>query len=68
MEHFYDTDYEILIAKNKCPWCGWFLKKRQNHSTGEKFMGCSNYDKNGCEFTISRRDYLEIWHKYNKKQ
>lgn len=66
MEFESRSEYERHIGKNLCPDCGRFLKKRHNHETGEEFMGCSNYEKGNCFFTLDRKTYLKIWHEHNK--
>ncbi len=60
-------NYEMSIANNKCPVCGWFLKRRTNRETGERFRGCSNYGYHNCTFTISEDEYMRIYRKYHKK-
>ena len=57
-------DDELKISENKCPLCGWYLKKRTNRQTGEQFRGCSNYYYHNCTFTISDEEYLRIYKKY----
>ena len=59
------NDYELKISKNICPICGWYLKKRINHQTGEQFRGCTNFGYHNCNFTISNEEYRRIQRKYH---
>ena len=58
------NDDELKISNNICPSCGWRLIKRVNRKTKEQFRGCTNFAYHGCKFTISDKDYLDIYWKF----
>lgn len=59
------NNYELQISNNICPECGWYLTKRINGQTGEKFRGCSNFAYHDCKFTISNDEYIRIYKKFH---
>ena len=41
---------ESMIDGDECPDCGGEMVVRQNRTTGDEFLGCSEFE-NGCRFT-----------------
>jgi len=53
-------DYNWKIANRICPKCGARLYAKQNSYDNTYFLGCSNYSRTGCDFTINYPDYYRI--------
>lgn len=45
--------YSKYIYHNKCPMCEGKLIKKYNMYTKEWFIGCSNFNQNGCNFALN---------------
>ena len=53
--------YLKAIACRVCPKCGkGILVPRKNSNNNELFLGCSEFSRSECNFTIDIDDYLEI--------
>ena len=51
-----DSD-DWKIANKRCPQCGAKLVSRTNSHDGTHFLGCANYGRTGCDFTINYHEY-----------
>lgn len=53
-----DTTY--YISNRLCPKCHAKLVSRYNSYEGTYFLGCSNFENTGCNFTINYHEYYKI--------
>lgn len=60
------SDAERSIAKRICPKCGAKLCARTNSYDGSFFLGCSQFGKTGCDFTINYPEYYAILKKVSE--